>query len=295
MSELNCSVAAKKAGISDIEMENLITVAKKASNIGGTILMEHYGSLCMVKNKGRVGDLVTNADLTAERKVLDYLNKLTPQISIHAEESGNLGPQNSLVWCVDPLDGTTNFAHGYPFFATSIGLTWKNEPILGAISIPMLNETYWGAPGIGVFCNSKKITVSSAHRLIDSLLVTGFAYDRHNRLDNNYAEFCWLTNKTRGVRRGGAAAVDLAFIACGRLDGYWERGLSKWDLAAGVALVELAGGKISDYKTNKFDISTGRVLATTPGIESELKAELSKVMPLEGKYFDSPNLKNVGS
>jgi hypothetical protein len=153
-----------------------------------------------------------------------------------AEESGAAGEQDGLRWCVDPLDGTTNFAHGYPFFATSIGLTFRQTPVLGAIAVPFLGEVYWGAPGLGAFCNEQAINVSSCQQLEDSLLVTGFAYDRHTRLDNNYAEFCWFTHRTRGVRRGGAAAVDLAFVAAGRQDGYWERGLSPWDLAAGCRL-----------------------------------------------------------
>ena len=131
--------------------------------------------------------------------------------------------------------------------------------------------------------------------LINSLLVTGFSYDRFTLKDNNYAEFCWLTNKTRGVRRGGAAAVDLAFVAAGRLDGYWEKGLSKWDLAAGVALVEQAGGVVSDYPIDEFNLTNGRVLACTPGIHKELRGQLSQVIPLEVHSYGALEIKDKES
>ena len=138
---------------------------------------------------------------------------------------------------------------------------------------------------LGAFCNDEKISVSSTKKVSDSLLVTGFSYDRFSKIDNNYAEFCWLTNKSRGVRRGGAAAVDLAFIASGRLDGYWEQGLSPWDIAAGTAIVEAAGGIFCDYKSNEFEIKKGMILASNPYINSELLLELEKVNPLDQKSF----------
>ena len=120
---------------------------------------------------------------------------------------------------------------------------------------------------------------------IDSLLVTGFSYDRFDTEDNNYAEFCYLTHKTRGVRRGGAAAVDLAFVASGKVDGYWERGLEIWDLAAGAIIVKEAGGAVSDYPNGEFNLSSGRILACSPRLEEELKMELSKVTPLNKQFY----------
>ncbi len=285
MENLSCQKSAKAAGLNAKDIENLTSIAKNASIEGSKVLMKHFGRIATINNKGRLGDLVTNVDTEAEEMVISYLNLHSPDISILAEESGFSGTTSSLAWCVDPLDGTTNYAHGYPFFATSIGLTWNNEPILGSISVPFLKEHYWAAPGIGAFCNERPITVSTAFKLEDSLLVTGFAYDRTTNIDNNYAEFCWLTHRTRGVRRGGAAAVDLAFVASGRLDGYWERGLSPWDLAAGVCLVELAGGKVSDYRGDVFDLTSGRVLACTEGIREDLIDVLAKVSPLEKQSF----------
>jgi myo-inositol-1(or 4)-monophosphatase len=137
--------------------------------------------------------------------------------------------------------------------------------------------------------------VSSCDRLEDALLVTGFAYDRHTRLDNNYAEFCWFTHRTHGVRRGGAAAVDLAFVAAGRQDGYWERGLSPWDLAAGVALVDLAGGTVTGYGNQPFDLTSGRVVAAGPGLHEALIDGLSQVKPLPGAAFGAPEVTAMGS
>lgn len=295
MSSTICSTAAAAAGLNQDQIVQLASVARRTAELGGRDLMRHYGQLSSVANKGRLGDLVTNADLSAEKLVLEALSSNTPEIAVLAEESGAHGEQDGLRWCVDPLDGTTNFAHGYPFFATSIGLTWKQQPILGAIAVPFLNETYWAAPGIGAFCGEQPIQVSHCEQLDDALLVTGFAYDRHTRLDNNYAEFCYFTHRTHGVRRGGAAAVDLAFVACGRQDGYWERGLAPWDLAAGVALVELAGGVVSGYQGQPFDISTGRVLACGPKLHPVMVAELANVTPLAGACFGAPELQAMGS
>ena len=287
--------AAEQAELGAEMLAQLAQVAKQAAERGGAELMRHYGRIASVQSKGRAGDLVTNADLAAEALVLKDLQTATPEIAVLAEESGNQGEQDGLRWCIDPLDGTTNFAHGYPFFATSVGLTFRQQPILGAICVPYLGETFWGAPGLGAFCNDTPIQTSTCSALADSLLVTGFAYDRHTRLDNNYAEFCWFTHRTHGVRRGGAAAVDLAFVAAGRQDGYWERGLSPWDLAAGVALVDLAGGSVTGYRGEPFDITTGRVVAANPALHRQMLEELAQVKPLRGADFGAPEITAMGS
>ena len=264
---------------SKIDLFFLTNIAKESALIGNEILIKNYNKIQTITSKGRKGDLVTNVDLEVEEKIKEYLSTKTPHISIHAEESGKLIKTSELTWCIDPLDGTTNYSHGYPFFGTSIGLLYKNNPILGAISVPFLNELYFACIGNGSYCNDKKLKVSESNTLIDSLLVTGFSYDRFETEDNNYAEFCYLTHKTRGVRRGGAAAVDLAFVASGKVDGYWERGLEIWDLAAGAIIVREAGGVVSDYPKGKFNLSSGRILACSPRLEKELKLELSKVTP----------------
>ena len=295
MAQQLTATAAAEAGLATTELNRLVGIARAAAEQGGAELMRHYGRLASIESKGRAGDLVTNADLAAEKVVLDVLAASTPDIAVLAEESGAAGEQDGLRWCVDPLDGTTNFAHGYPFFATSIGLTFRQKPVLGAIAVPFLGEVYWGAPGVGAFCNERAINVSSCKQLEDSLLVTGFAYDRHTRLDNNYAEFCWFTHRTRGVRRGGAAAVDLAFVAAGRQDGYWERGLSPWDLAAGVALVDIAGGCISGYGGDPFQLNSGRVVAAGPQLHPAILNVLAQVTPLDGPSFGAPEVTAMGS
>ena len=281
----SCKKALKYACIKNEDLDYYLNIAKQAAEIGGDSLMKNYGKIKTVNCKGTAGDLVTNADLECEKLIIDFLNIKTPNLSIIAEESGYKKKDGELKWCIDPLDGTTNYAHGYPFFATSIGLIWNSQPILGAISVPYLNEIYYASPEHGSFCNGKTISVTKTNSINDSLLVTGFAYDRRELIDNNYSEFCWLTHRTHGVRRGGAAAVDLAFVASGRVDGYWERGLAKWDMAAGVPIVEMAGGLVSNYPSGEFELDSGRILACNPGIRDQLIAELDKIRPLEAESY----------
>ena len=152
MKELICEKAAKYANLNKNQLQSLLNIAKKASTIGGEILMEYYGNITHIKTKANYSDLVTEADIKAEKAILEYLTLETPNISILAEESGHFDKKNALVWCIDPLDGTTNFANGYPFFATSVGLTYNDMPILGSISVPFLKEIFFGAPMIGAFC-----------------------------------------------------------------------------------------------------------------------------------------------
>ena len=269
----------------DVDLLKLFDIAKESALIGNEILSENYNKIQTINSKGRKGDLVTNVDIEVEYKIKEYLSLQTPEISIHAEESGKLLKSSELTWCIDPLDGTTNYSHGYPFFGTSVGLIYKNNPILGAISVPYLDEIYSGCIGKGSYCNNQKIMVSKPINLSESLLVTGFSYDRFELEDNNYAEFCYLTHKTRGVRRGGAAAIDLAFVAAGKVDGYWERGLEIWDLAAGAIIVKEAGGIVSDYPNGDFNLTSGRILACGPNLEQELKFQLNNVSPLDKKSY----------
>ena len=269
----------------DINLDNLTEIAKKAAMIGSELISSNYNKIQSISCKGRAGDLVTNVDLEVEKKIKDYLLDQTPEITILAEETGQSNKSSDLIWCIDPLDGTTNYSHGYPFFGTSIGLVYMGIPILGSISVPYLNELYWGCITKGSYCNNEIIKVSNPTNLSESLLVTGFAYDRFETENNNYAEFCWLTHKTRGVRRGGAAAVDLAFVASGKVDGFWERGLQIWDIAAGAIIVHEAGGVVSNYPNGELDLYSGRILACSPQINIELAEQLSKVTPFENNLY----------
>jgi len=269
----------------DINLDNLTEIAKNAATIGSEIINSNYNKIQRISSKGREGDLVTNVDLEVERKIKNYLINQTPEIAILAEETGQTNKKSDLMWCIDPLDGTTNYSHGYPLFGTSIGLICKDIPIVGAISVPYLRELYWGCITKGSYCNNEIIRISNPINLSQSLLVTGFAYDRLETENNNYAEFCWLTHKTRGVRRGGAAAIDLAFVAAGKVDGFWERGLQIWDIAAGAIIVHEAGGVVSNYPNGELDLYSGKILACSPKINIELKEQLSQVTPFKTNLY----------
>lgn len=263
------------------ELQRFLDIASEAALAAGGVLQSYWGKLDHIQEKGRPGDLVTEADKAAEAVILEVFERHLPDHGILAEESGYLGNANSpYQWAIDPLDGTTNYAHQYPFSAASIGLLIDGVPHVGAIFDPFHNDLFRAATGLGATRNRHAIAVSTTDRLENSLLVTGFAYDRRETSDNNYAEFCHLTHRTQGVRRGGAASLDLAYVACGRLDGYWERGLSPWDLAAGVVLVREAGGQVTAYDESSLDLSTGRILATNGHLHHSLSQELLQIKPL---------------
>lgn len=264
-----------------MSLQSLLDIATIAAQSAGAELRRYWGNLSDIQEKGRPGDLVTEADRAAEAAVLNCLKRHCPTHSILAEESGQIGSfDDEYVWVIDPLDGTTNYAHGYPAFAVSIGLVIKGEPSVGVIYNPIAQELYCGAKGLGATCNDRPMQVSKTPTLAQSLLVTGFAYDRHTTADNNYAEFCHLTHLTQGVRRSGSAAMDLSQVACGRLDGYWERGLSPWDLAAGMVLVREAGGMVTAYDGGPFDFASGRILATNGLLHNALSQQLLQIEPL---------------
>ncbi|WP_017317072.1 inositol monophosphatase family protein [Mastigocladopsis repens] len=263
-------------------LQIFLDIATEAALAAGAVLQGYLGQVeDAVIEKGRPGDLVTAADKAAEVVILDVLRRHFPDHSILAEESGKLGNQdNEYLWAIDPLDGTTNFAHQYPFFAVSIGLLIHGVPQVGVIYDPFHDELFRAAQGLGATRNRRPIKVSDTSELGKSLLVTGFAYDRRETSDNNYAEFCHLTHLTQGVRRSGSASLDLAHVACGRLDGYWERGIAPWDIAAGVILLREAGGKVTAYDGSPLNIPSGRILATNGYIHNILSQELKQVPPL---------------
>jgi myo-inositol-1(or 4)-monophosphatase len=263
------------------QIHNFLDIATTAALAAGVELRRYWGNLKDVQEKGRPGDLVTEADRAAEAAVLSVLTRHVPDHAILAEESGQIGALDAdYLWAVDPLDGTTNYAHQYPCFAVSIGLLIHGVPSVGVVYNPITEELFQAATGLGATFNHRPMGVSSTAQLADSLLVTGFAYDRRQTPDNNYAEFCRLTHLTQGVRRSGSASMDLASVACGRLDGYWERGLSPWDVAAGVVLVREAGGRVSAYDEGAFELRSGRILATNGALHGSLSQELQQVKPL---------------
>lgn len=257
------------------QLQIFLDIATEAVMAAGVVLQNYWGKLEEIEEKGKPGDLVTEADKQAEKAVLQVLNRHVPEHSILAEESGKLGAMESeYLWAIDPLDGTTNYAHGYPVSAVSVGLMIDGIPQVGAVYNPFRNELFRAAKGLGASCNRRPIRVSQTKELSKSLLVTGFAYDRRETTDNNYAEFCYLTHLTQGVRRSGSASLDLTDVACGRLDGYWERGLSPWDITAGIVIVQEAGGKITAYDGSEIQVNSGRILATNGQIHHSLSQAL---------------------
>ncbi len=263
------------------QLQIFLDVATEAALAAGVILQENYCKLEQIEEKGHPGDLVTEADKQAEAEILKVLDRHVPHHQILAEESGQLGEADSeYLWAVDPLDGTTNYAHGYPLSAVSVGLSIQGTPQIGVVYNPFRDELFRAAKGLGATCNRRPIKVSSTKELGKSLLVTGFAYDRRETTDNNYAEFCYLTHLTQGVRRSGSASLDLADVACGRLDGYWERGLNPWDIVAGIVLLEEAGGKVTAYDGSPIDINSGRILATNGQVHPHLSKALMETPAL---------------
>jgi myo-inositol-1(or 4)-monophosphatase len=263
------------------QLQIFLDIATEAAQAGGAELLNFFGKLEDITEKGRPGDLITEADRASEEAVLRVLHRHLPDHAILAEESGAQGDQSAeFLWAIDPLDGTTNYAHQYPFFAVSIALLIHGVPQVGVVFNPLMQELFRAARGLGATRNRHSIRVSQTRTLATSMLVTGFAYDRRETSDNNYAEFCHLTHLTQGVRRGGSASVDLAYVACGKLDGYWERGLSPWDIAAGVVLVEEAGGKVTAYDGSPLVLESGRILATNGHLHTDLSQALMNVEPL---------------
>jgi myo-inositol-1(or 4)-monophosphatase len=220
-----------------------IDVAREA----GRILGAHYGRAKEVRYKGEV-DLVTEIDVRSEALIVERIQHYFPDHNILSEESGRTrSPETSSPyrWIIDPLDGTTNFAHGYPFFCVSIGLERDGETILGVVYAPTLDELFVAERGFGAFLNGRRLGVSSTDSLIRSLLVTGFNYDR-DTAQANLARWEHFLMRSQAVRRDGSAALNLCFVAAGRFDGYWELGLKPWDCAAGALLVREAGGIVTD-------------------------------------------------
>ncbi|MCS6781782.1 MAG: inositol monophosphatase family protein [Gloeomargarita sp. SKYBB_i_bin120] len=263
--------------LSQQELAIYLDIATEAAWAGAAVLQTYWGKLAEIEEKSYSGDLVTVADRESEAAILEVLQRHFPSHNILAEESGwqQVHPQQDFLWAVDPLDGTTNFAHQYPMFSVSVGLLFQREPVVGVVLDPLRQELFRAAQGLGATCNRQPMRVSRTDTLERSLLVTGFAYDRRETPDNNYAEFCHLTHRCQGIRRGGSAALDLAYVACGRLDGYWERGLSPWDIAAGIVLVREAGGLVTAYDGNPVDVFSGRLLATNGWIHAALSQALT--------------------
>jgi myo-inositol-1(or 4)-monophosphatase len=248
-------------------------VAAEIARDAGRILMEGWGTRPAVGIKGDEINLITEYDKRSEALIVERLAAAFPDDRIVAEEGTNRAGEpggSTRVWYVDPLDGTTNFAHGMPIFSVSIGLCINRRPVLGVVEAPALGWSFSGTiTGGGSSLNGKPIVPSRTDRLGSALLVTGFPYTR-NPVQSNLAEFGAMTEAAQGTRRLGSAALDLCFVACGWLDGYWERALHPWDLVAGAAIVLGAGGQATDMDGSAFHGETGRVLASNGHIHDQM-------------------------
>jgi len=215
-------------------------------------------------------------DREAERLIVDRLRAAFPDHTIITEEGEDFTTSSPYRWFIDPLDGTTNYAHGYPVFSVSIALEVDGEVNLGIVYAPYLNELFMAERGKGATLNEKPIHVSRTDKLNASLLATGFPYDIRHSKENNLNHFCNFALKAQAIRRGGSAALDLCYVACGRFDGYWELKLKPWDVAAGVLIVKEAGGCVTDLEGGRFDILSGDVVASNGRIHEEMLEVLKR-------------------
>lgn len=257
----------------------MLDLAIRAAREAGAIIQEFAANRFDIIHKGRI-NLVTEADLASEKHIKELITAHYPTHQILAEESGISNHQNAdYCWIIDPLDGTTNFAHGLPCYAVSIGVEHKGEIIAGVIYDPTRDEMFAAERGAGATLNGQKIAVSTITELEKALLVTGFPYDVRERLSFYTPAWEAFLCKAQGVRRLGAAAVDLADVACGRLDGFWEWGLNPWDCAAGWLLIEEAGGKLTKTDGNPFDINLPDMVCSNGLLHDQMVEVLNEVKP----------------
>ena len=221
-------------------------------------------------------DMVTEVDQASENYIVSEINRLYPDHEILAEEGGGSESSNSpYKWIIDPLDGTTNFVHGFPVFAVSVGLQFEGELFVAAVCDPNRQELFTAGKGKGAYLNGDSISVSQTSDLGKSLLATGFSYFNDDYFKLNMELWASIYGKTQGLRRAGAAAIDLAWLACGRLDGLWEFSLKPWDIAAGALLVTEAGGEVSGPQGEALDLATGHIIAANPNIHPHIIEEIS--------------------
>jgi myo-inositol-1(or 4)-monophosphatase len=259
-------------------LEKEIRVASMAARTAGKILREKFGGVDLVRKKGVI-DLVTEADLEAEKAVLDIIGDHFPQDHILSEEAGDQGGSSNRIWLIDPLDGTTNFMHGFPFFAVSIALEIDQKMVLGVVYNPYLEEYFEAVKGSGAFLNRRPIQVSKTDAIEDALLATGFPYHIHEHPEPVLERFARVLVKAQGVRRPGSAALDLCYVACGRMDGFWEEGLHPWDTAAGIVILSEAGGLLATYEGDRYNPYQDSIVAANPELMGVVLRTLNGDIP----------------
>jgi myo-inositol-1(or 4)-monophosphatase len=257
-------------------MKDLLSVAREAALKAGGILKDNIHGIREITFKGEI-NLVTEMDMRSERAVVETLLASFPDHGIIAEEETTIRNGSGFTWIIDPLDGTTNYAHGYPCFSVSIALERDDEIVLGVVYDPMRDELFSAQKGKGAFLNGKPIKVSGIDTLIKSLLATGFPYDRKVSDKNNLDYFHELLMASQEVRRDGSAALDLCYVASGRFDGFWELKLKPWDVAAGSIIVTEAGGRVSDLSGSRFSIRDDELLSSNGKVHEQMAGILREV------------------
>lgn len=280
------------------ENHKWVELAIEAAETGGKVLIDYVGKVdrASIEAKGR-GDWVSSADKASETAIIDLLNSKAPGHNILTEEAGWIrGSKNSAYrWIIDPLDGTTNFLRRFPVWAVSVALEYKPDPrtrwgeiIAGAINIPSTGETFWAGKGTGAFVNGRPIHVSADRSFGDSLLATGFPFRIRSMVGQYLDLFGYLLPRCGDVRRAGAVAVDLCYVASGIFDGFWELDLSPWDIAAGMLIITEAGGRVSNFQGGDDVLSSGDIVAGNPEIFEELIQAVRNYFPTPREVDKTP-------
>jgi myo-inositol-1(or 4)-monophosphatase len=264
-------------------MDEFLSAAQNAAHQAGTLLKDNWLKAKTIEVKTDMVDLVTNVDKASDALITQMLRTQFPTHQVIAEESAISGQPSDYRWYIDPIDGTTNFAHSFPHFAVSIALTHKTQGVVGVVYDPLRDELFCATRGNGATLNSRPIRVSPTPQLDQSLVLTGFPYDRRKRSEYYLRFYQAFMLRTQGVRRCGSAALDLCYVASGRADAFWEWRLHPWDTAAGSLIVEEAGGKMSDFFGKPFDITGEQTLASNGVLHSEMVEVLQGVMTAQSE------------
>jgi myo-inositol-1(or 4)-monophosphatase len=266
----------KEAGLTplDIDLDAAGQIAQNAARRAGAIQTERLHTGFKVERKGEI-DLVTEVDLACEEAIINVIRAAYPAHAILAEEKGKQGDSDSpFLWVIDPLDGTTNYSHGFPFYCASVALSHGGGVLAGAVYDPTRDEMFHAVRGRGAFLNGTRINVSGVSDLICALLATGFPYSIKTTDRNNLKEFAAFAMRAQAVRRPGAAALDLCYVACGRLEGFWEFHLKPWDMAGGALIVQEAGGNVTQTDGSPLDLYKSGVVASNGAIHEAMLATL---------------------
>jgi len=257
------------------ETARILALALRLAHAAGALQRNHYETALTIGTKSAPVDLVTEVDHACERLIVDELAVARPEDAVLAEEgSGTDRPNAVWRWIVDPLDGTVNYAHGYPRFCVSIAVEQRGLRRVGVVYDPLLNETYHATRGGGAFLNGKPVRVSKEKELSRGLFATGFAYDVQRSQDDNLANWASFVKSARAVRRDGSAALDLCYVACGRFEGYWEQKLHAWDVAAGQLVVEESGGRCTDFNGGPVPPDGDPIVASNGHVHEQMLALL---------------------